>query len=479
MRPSDREATLAAWCAAWDRHELFQSFFQGLGCGTAGFCRLTGGPTSGVEAVLLVILATLAAFLVALQIICGCRLRRVILPGYALLVLTGLTLQRQRHPTLLRLPQPLSQHGHERGHYVPGAIEREWIQPAASVAGRICALANSSAQLSGGREWLEYARVLREATAAHAEPRRSIAAVRGRQHPMYTPLRPIRPSAAQHRVLSRFMPVRRATSTSTRDSSPASYEAEYIEPLTGIARHPLTALCVHGGPGDADLFDINYLVLSNACDKDGRPPPPSPTRNFLFDLGCSVYDDGVRLDIGSGSGGGPSLPLLFQLFERRCRPFDVIHGWEAKPTDAAKWWKNVPPAMRARLHFHNVPIQEGSMTDVLVARKWKADDAHARAHAASNSSFLRMLRATAKPEDFVVVKVDVDGGPELQVVHAIALLPELAALVDELFFEAHFHEDADVRDFGWGFVDRTRTIDNTLQLMQRLRVAGVRSHFWI
>ena len=52
-----------------------------------------------------------------------------------------------------------------------------------------------------------------------------------------------------------------------------------------------------------------------------------------------------------------------------------------------------------------------------------------------HGSLLRLLLATASVEDFVVVKVDIDGGPELAIVEAIAERPELARLVDELYFE--------------------------------------------
>ena len=47
-----------------------------------------------------------------------------------------------------------------------------------------------------------------------------------------------------------------------------------------------------------------------------------------------------------------------------------------------KWWQHVPLAIRSKLHFYNVPVDE----------KQEA------------SSALRMLAVTAKPEDFVVFK---------------------------------------------------------------------------
>ena len=56
---------------------------------------------------------------------------------------------------------------------------------------------------------------------------------------------------------------------------------------------------------------------------------------------------------------------------------------------------------------------------------------------------------------------------------------ELGALVDELFFEAHFYFDG--IQFGWGALgaDRRHTVDEALALMRTLRERGIRSHFWI
>ena len=57
--------------------------------------------------------------------------------------------------------------------------------------------------------------------------------------------------------------------------------------------------------------------------------------------------------------------------------------------------------------------------------------------------------ARASPEDFVVVKVDIDTpAAELTIMEAIADRPEIAALVDEIFFEYHFYFDG--MNFGWG-----------------------------
>eukprot|EP00930_Biecheleria_cincta_P014646 TRINITY_DN12510_c0_g1_i2.p1 TRINITY_DN12510_c0_g1~~TRINITY_DN12510_c0_g1_i2.p1 ORF type:complete len:369 (-),score=58.04 TRINITY_DN12510_c0_g1_i2:81-1187(-) len=91
-------------------------------------------------------------------------------------------------------------------------------------------------------------------------------------------------------------------------------------------------------------------------------------------------------------------------------------------------------------------------------------------------SFLNMLR-TVKPEDFVVVKLDIDGGPEFEIAYAICEQPDLYMRVDEIFFEYHFNFDG--LNFGWGRANPLHTVDHAIAVMRCLRERGVRSHFWI
>ena len=77
----------------------------------------------------------------------------------------------------------------------------------------------------------------------------------------------------------------------------------------------------------------------------------------------------------------------------------------------------------------------------------------------------------------VAVKVDIDTPfAELAIVEAIADRPDIAARVDELFFEYHFNYDG--LDFGWG-ANTQGDVDTAVGLMRRLRQLGVRAHFWI
>ena len=65
---------------------------------------------------------------------------------------------------------------------------------------------------------------------------------------------------------------------------------------------------------------------------------------------------------------------------------------------------------------------------------------------------------------------------ELAIVEAIAERPEIAALIDELYFEYHFYYDG--MNFGWGKAV-SGDVDTAMGLMHRLRALGIRAHFWI
>ena len=128
------------------------------------------------------------------------------------------------------------------------------------------------------------------------------------------------------------------------------------------------------------------------------------------------------------------------------------------------WWRPVPADVAPRLTFYNVPVTT-------------KDVPH------TNSSFLSRLRETASAEDFVGLKVDIDHVPtEIPLVQAIADRKDISRLVDEIFFEYHFYFDN--LDFGWqtqhgGGSYTTKTVDDALALMQKLRRRGIRSHWWI
>jgi hypothetical protein len=340
--------------------------------------------------------------------------------------------------------------------YEPGSLELEWSTGHAT--GHICSIAKRSSQLNGVAQTLKYAG---DSWGASARA----------------------PTTEERGLLSRLV-------------CDGGSRVEHLEPLTGLARHPRAKVGCRL-PNEASLFDISHLVLANRCNRVMGSGSGAP-RSLLYDLGCSTYSKIPLCELhphhkrcgkrapppppspppfpartSVGLAHGPSLPLFKELYERNCITFDHIYAWEAVAYNQSLWWRDVPVDVRSRLSFYNVPIDES-------------------AGAKGDASFLNKLRATARPEDFVVLKVDVDGGPELPIVEEIAARPELAALVDEIFFEYHFWFDGIVGP-GWLIrrpgVTRGRkrrfeivtnsTVDDAMDLMVKLRKRGIRSHFWV
>ena len=141
--------------------------------------------------------------------------------------------------------------------------------------------------------------------------------------------------------------------------------------------------------------------------------------------------------------------------------FDDVYAWEIRSDLSHRtWWQHVPAELRARIRFFNVPVD-------------------AEEGAEHPSSFLTLLRATARTSDLVIVKVDIDSPPELEIVKRIAHDAQLASLVDEIYFECHYAYGQNLQ-FGWGSIPRERAdTDSALLLFRTLRERGVRAHFWI
>ena len=324
--------------------------------------------------------------------------------------------------------------------YTAGALEGAWTRVP---AGRSCDFARSAvSNKSSIVRWLA-------------------AAASSRGH------RPELPTAAQLPELSRIV---------------SAGCSEAIEPLVGNARHPLAS------PWPCDMrkelraagdafeprwrtgrpplkYETEYLLLGSRCGNGGAAPvrcraPSSSARNLFYDLGCSNFgrmhtSASLRLPLGVG----PSIPLFHAMFARNCIEFDRIWAWEAQRFPGRTWWRHVPPAMAAKLTFYNEPVN------------------------LSAASALGVLAATARAEDYVVLKLDIDS-PQLerQVIERLAATPALASLVDELFFEYHVHVD-DARPLSPAqLAAKGRSPDSVqdaIALMQRLRRLGVRSHFWV
>lgn len=322
--------------------------------------------------------------------------------------------------------------------YESSEMELKWLT--GTVKGSLCATAGDPTMKANAQAWLHYS------TQA------------GVWSPAERPS--MRPTAEQAAVLSHFI-VR-----------VDEYEhKEPIEPLHGIGRHPFARVgCSESALGRfANLFDITYLVLHNDCHRQqGRLANPKP-RVVLFDMGVSEgfnnIPGGIPKTVHNGGGISPSMPLFYRMYQDRCLEPDAVFGWEInKKITATAWWGDAGPDIRRKVRFFEVPVEEGELHEAIKGSR-------------NPSSFLQMLKAEVTQDDFVAVKLDIDTPAiEQTIIGALTQRPDLASLIDELFFEYHFYFDG--LSFGWGS-NVNGDVDTALATMHRLRELGIRAHFWI
>lgn len=220
-----------------------------------------------------------------------------------------------------------------------------------------------------------------------------------------------------------------------------------IEPLVGILRHPF-AIC-------AEVEGHNYGVDKTYMLPMARPSKAGKGRNFLFDLGASLYSQGI---------GGSSQDWFINAYGKLGIKFDRILAWEATPANDDEIFKAMPYDVYDHLSYYNVPV-----TALRSAR----------------DNPLRVLAAVTTPDDFVVIKIDIDY-PAIE--HA--LLEEILAdasvhsRIDELFYEDHvqlhpfMHGPGPWLRFNNGPLPN-RTLSESYDLFLKLRQLGIRAHSWV
>lgn len=250
-----------------------------------------------------------------------------------------------------------------------------------------------------------------------------------------------------------------------------------LEPLVGFLRHP-TALCFSSNK--KTFTNKDYMLPNSVLEVWPRVRSNlSPFgvklqgRSFFFDVGASLYDRG---------GGGASQSWFVSEYRKRGLDFNRIFAWEAKAYAPADLFDTFPPDVLDKLSYYNVP-------------------ANATVGAAHNP--LRAIRALATEDDFVVLKLDIDNGAvENSLLYQICEDPELAALIDELYWESHMWRNPLQHRSYWLFsagpeTDQPRLFSNiskspyaarvkadnditaSYEIFHRLRELGIRAHSWV
>lgn len=233
---------------------------------------------------------------------------------------------------------------------------------------------------------------------------------------------------------------------------------EYIEPLVGILRDPLT-MC-NFSPAVEGVFDAledniqskRYLLLQPSVESERRPPPvvACARRRLLFDLGASFYSapDGY-LRAWSGT------KWFVERYEAFNVTFDQIYAFEYAQSAPSLIFNDIPLKVLARYSYYNIGVRTDKKS------VW---------------NFWNFVREVATVDDHVTVKLDIDSpGLEEAFMSQLKGSAELLRLVDEMAYEDHV--DSLPMHFHWRTGNRRRMSDSYDDFLY-LRRRGVRMHSW-
>ena len=238
-----------------------------------------------------------------------------------------------------------------------------------------------------------------------------------------------------------------------------------IEPLVGSLRHPL-AVC--DAKIQKDFFGFrrrvsaakvnkDYMLETRLADfilKSPECTKAKKCRRFLFDLGASTYSDGK---------GGPSMSWFIETYKKAGFEFDRVLSWDARKFEPREVFKGMPFELLKSMSYFNLPVESEPESEY---NPW------------------RYIRELTMPEDFVVVKLDIDApATEAELVRQILFDDDqdgkvfLSDLIDEFYFEHHVWGSGMSPD--WTIDRLDGDIAGSYRLFSELRKRGIRAHSWV
>ncbi|CAF1660222.1 unnamed protein product [Didymodactylos carnosus] len=134
--------------------------------------------------------------------------------------------------------------------------------------------------------------------------------------------------------------------------------------------------------------------------------------------------------------------------------FNRIIAYEISQLAPATAWEQVPDELMSGYTLINVGCS---------------------ADKASKDNPWRILLAAAKPEDYVIVKLDIDTSSiELPLIQQILENSTISQLIDEMFFEHHVTVKEMIRYWG----HPPGSLNDSYQYFIKLRQLGIRMHAW-
>jgi len=236
-----------------------------------------------------------------------------------------------------------------------------------------------------------------------------------------------------------------------------------IEPLAGALRHPYHNCIKHSSYSGSKEYLIPALALEVL---------PLPRRTFLFDCGASLHKSG---------SGGASQEWFVRTYRQSGLAFTHILAWEFTHHSDEEILRPLPAALRQGTSIYRDPNTTVSGHDKLSYFNFGIDSTPT-----SLRNPLLHLRSLAKPEDFVVFKLDIDTPAiELSIVQQILADPHgVGRLIDEFYWE-HVVVNTPMQNFGWRHDLRRvpprerQTLRDSYRFFRELREMGIRAHSWV
>lgn len=143
---------------------------------------------------------------------------------------------------------------------------------------------------------------------------------------------------------------------------------------------------------------------------------------------------------------------FYEYFRSKSLSFDRIIAFEASQYAPKSYWNQIPDDVMGKLTFINTGVETSGKLN-----PWN------------------ILKTIAKPEDYVIIKLDIDTSPlEMALCNQIVNDRSISSLIDEMFFEMH----VTVKEMApyWG--NPPGELKDTYNLFRKMRELGIRMHSW-
>lgn len=239
---------------------------------------------------------------------------------------------------------------------------------------------------------------------------------------------------------------------------------QYIEPLIGLLRDPLTMCSYKNLPsnitiaGDQAIQSKRFFLLGPSAPYQNfqiSTPSIAPwlyqknSRKILFDIGSSLFNG---VDDPAGVGATIGARWFYEYFRLHSLKFDRIVAFELAQYAPQKYWQQIPDDIIGLLTFINMGVDK-----IGKFNPWN------------------ILKSIANVSDYVIIKLDIDTAVlENALVQQILEDKSISSLIDEMFFEMHVTVGEMIPYWG----SPPGQLKDSYILFTKLRQLGIRMHSW-